>query len=143
MEEAAANSSDGFPECSGVEIVWSPGSIWDTYPYHQHSSRVMQWTISGVDEARNLLIIRPVTCKGRLSSMNEAMACSACMAIPASQRFKDLESRAAQEDPHHHTVDAYLNARQLQRIMQSQRAMIRSLRTQVCSIRVYAHGPMA
>lgn len=28
-------------ECTGVLVHWTPGSVWDTYPYHQHSIRTL------------------------------------------------------------------------------------------------------
>lgn len=24
-------------QCPGLDIMWTPGSIWETYPYHQHN----------------------------------------------------------------------------------------------------------
>ena len=29
--------------CPGLAIAWHPGSIWETYPYHQHEIRAVGW----------------------------------------------------------------------------------------------------
>ena len=97
---------------------------------HQHSSRTMGWTIFRVDEKRNVLSIRSVSCQEHLAATDEASACTHCLSIPSSQSFRNIRRRAEEGAPAN-TGYEFLNAEQLRRIMQKQRTLINSLRTQV------------
>lgn len=35
--------------CTGVLIEWTAGSVWDTYPYHQHGIRNHPWEPIGFE----------------------------------------------------------------------------------------------
>ncbi|KAF6753825.1 hypothetical protein DFP72DRAFT_1069028 [Ephemerocybe angulata] len=124
-----ASSLDGSRGCPGVEIEWTPGSIWDTYPYHQHSSRDMKWTIVRVDEDRNVLGIRSTDCEARLAPTNEALACALCLGLPGSDQLAKMKQRAEGTSPY--SPYSYLNAKQMFTIMQNQRALVGSLRSKL------------
>jgi len=36
-------------ECTGVLVHWTAGSVWDSYPYMQHSIRSLPWEPIGFD----------------------------------------------------------------------------------------------
>ncbi|KAH6902637.1 hypothetical protein BKA70DRAFT_1306242 [Coprinopsis sp. MPI-PUGE-AT-0042] len=49
-------------ECDGVDFAWTPGSVFDLYPWQQRSARQLGWTIRRIDEERNELRIRSYDC---------------------------------------------------------------------------------
>jgi len=41
------NSTIQMPQwvriCPGIGIYWLPGSVWKSYPYHQHAVQAVGW----------------------------------------------------------------------------------------------------
>ena len=37
-------------KCPGIFVEWEPGSVWDTYPYHQHGIRNLLWEPIGFNQ---------------------------------------------------------------------------------------------
>jgi len=83
---------DSSQECTGVLVEWTAGSVWDTYPYHQHGVRNHPW--------------EPIGFEG---NDNWRLCCRKCAAIPSSSAFRKFVGRAT--DAAEHTPYLYLTKR--------------------------------
>jgi hypothetical protein len=97
--------------CPGAEIVWAPGSIWSTYPYHQHLIHTIGWTPASFNKTKDKLFLCSDKCAGELSEFDFS-PCVECRMIPYSSRFKDFMHRA--EEAMEYTPWNYLTFEQLQ-----------------------------
>ena len=97
--------------CPGAEIVWDPGSIWSTYPYHQHLIHTIGWTPTSFNKTENKIYLRSDKCAGELSEFDFS-PCVECRMIPYSSRFKDFVQRA--QEAMEYTPWDYLTSEQLQ-----------------------------
>ena len=87
--------------CPGSEIDWQAGSIWQTYPYHQHESRVSGWRPVAFNSKDNKIILRSEKCAIELYEYDES-PCYNCRAIQYSVEFQKFVSRATQVVPKEH-----------------------------------------
>ena len=99
--------------CPGVEIVWDPGSIWSTYPYHQHLVHTTGWTPASFNKTENKIYLRSDKCAKELSKFDFS-PCVECRMIPYSSRFKNFMERA--QEAKEYTPWDYLTSEQLQRV---------------------------
>ena len=99
--------------CPGAEIMWDPGSIWSTYPYHQHLIHTMGWTPVSFNKTENKIYLRSDKCAGDLSEFDFS-PCMECRMIPYSSRFKSFMKRA--QEAMENTPWDYLTSEQLQRL---------------------------
>ena len=53
---------DSSQECTGVLVKWTAGSVWDTYPYHQHGIRNHPWEPIGFEGNNTLVVKRLLYC---------------------------------------------------------------------------------
>lgn len=107
---------DKAPECTGVLVHWTAGSIWDTYPYHQHGIRSLPWEPIGFDGNNKWLRLRSKNCTIILSSAEQnSLCCSKCAAIPTSAPFQKFNNRAVQAAEH--TPYTYLTHKQLYAVL--------------------------
>lgn len=123
-------NSSAMKECAGVPVEWTPGSVWDTYPFHQHGIRAHPWEPIAFEGNDSWLRLRSKQCCIVLSgNETNASGCARCAAIPASPAFKKFISRAmlAQD----HTPYEFLTHRQLLKLMRSILAKYRKLSSQV------------
>jgi hypothetical protein len=116
-EEEEKESSDEeqtqllAPKCLGVIVEWQPGSIWNTYPYHQHAEWVMDWSPIGIEDNGSLRL-RSKTCSINLDAKHmPTLTCASCQYIPNSVKFKKFMTRAVEAQER--TPWAYLNFQQL------------------------------
>jgi hypothetical protein len=98
-------------ECMGISIEWKPGSIWNTYPYHQHAERSMAWEPIAI-ENNGSLRLRSRKCPiWFIPSHLSHLTCSFCCYIPNSVEFRKFMTHAVEAPVH--TPWAYLNYQQL------------------------------
>lgn len=75
--------------CPGVLIDWTPGSVWLTYPFHQHNYRDLSWDLVGPGSARDKdqIRLRSVDCTGGKVSTGGDV-CQQCQYLPHSNEYK-------------------------------------------------------
>lgn len=100
--------------CPGIIAKWEAGSIWDTYPYHQHGMRKLDWEPIGFDGNNQWIRLRSTYCALELPEGN-VLCCQRCGAIQTSANFLKFQSQAAFAPDH--TPHAFLNQRQLQAVL--------------------------
>lgn len=105
-------------QCPGVVVDWTPGSVWNTYPFQQHDlSRVkLPWEIIGW-EMNGQLRLRSAHCQApKFAPVQHT--CPTCAFIPYSSRYRQfMQSNADDAKPH--TTLEYLNYRQLLAVTRS------------------------
>ncbi|KAF8181781.1 hypothetical protein BJ912DRAFT_806303, partial [Pholiota molesta] len=102
--------------CPGQWVHWVPGSVWDTYAYHQHERRTMAWTLEGIDGER--VRLRAKQCEGVLQSELEhnqgnCMECERLLTSESLARFV----QQAKGDALPRTPWIYLNHYQSSKLM--------------------------
>ena len=102
--------------CTGVLVEWTAGSVWDTYPYHQHGIRKHLWEPIGFEGNDSWLRLRSKDCCIVLlhEEMNR-LCCRKCAAIPSSSEFRKFVGRAT--NTAEHTPYFYLTQRQLHSLL--------------------------
>ena len=115
--------------CPGSEIDWQAGSIWQTYPYHQHESRVSGWKPIGFNSKENKIILRSEKCATELFEYDES-PCSNCRVIQYSAEFQNFVSRATQV-PKEHTPWNFLTVDQMLALLKKMAEQIKILRKKV------------
>ncbi|KAF7777819.1 hypothetical protein Agabi119p4_3891 [Agaricus bisporus var. burnettii] len=71
-------------ECPGQWVQWSPGSIWETYPFRLHKSKEVGWTPIKIDGGSNGLVVRAKRCWKLLDESDTEdgpMPCVACKMV--------------------------------------------------------------
>ncbi|THH13601.1 hypothetical protein EW146_g6638 [Bondarzewia mesenterica] len=121
-ESPSPNVSGHFGECKGSLVEWTPGSVWSTYPYHQHDARDWSWEPIGF-ENKSWIRLRSTRCA--VFATRNDLSCDACRVISSSPRFQTFLTRAARARPnmaweyltqvqlHAHTVDLSSRLRKL------------------------------
>ncbi|KAF4567094.1 hypothetical protein EYR40_006090 [Pleurotus pulmonarius] len=124
-------------ECTGVIVEWTPGSVWDTYPYQSHgSSYQIGWSIVGFESNKHLRL-RALACTTLIDAQNRwelnARACTPCLEIPNSSAFISFMRRA--EHANEHTPYSFLSPRQLLLLLVKSTEEIHMLRTRLSNQR--------
>ncbi|KAH9922494.1 uncharacterized protein B0H18DRAFT_1212572 [Fomitopsis serialis] len=101
------STENGFA-CKGVLIQWKAGSVWDTYPYHQHALREYPWEPVSIENGE-WFRLRAKDCAR--STISKDGCCTACQMIPASERYRKFLDRAISASDY--TPWEYLNYRQI------------------------------
>jgi hypothetical protein len=114
--------------CPGIGVPWLPGSIWESYPYHQHAVREVGWTPIGFDSKANMIFIRSDNCANQLFEEDEA-PCTRCLIVEHSAEFKSFISRATEAKEH--TPWNYLTSEQLLGLLKKMAGQLNFLRTKV------------
>ena len=78
--------------CSGVAVKWEAGSIWDSYPFHQHKTHDYPWEPIGITNDE-WLYLRSDSCKQH--TQNASHVCEECEAIPNDKRYRKAVARAS------------------------------------------------
>ncbi|KAJ7163663.1 hypothetical protein C8R46DRAFT_1163839 [Mycena filopes] len=115
--------------CPGVSVAWTPGSIWDSYPYLQHAYRDVGWEPIGFDSANNRIRIRAEDCQHPVSGGNLERPCNPCRTVPYSNSYREFVDRS--ETAADHTPWDYLTAQQHKALLAKTRAELMKLRTQL------------
>jgi hypothetical protein len=121
--------------CPGQWVHWVPGSVWDTYAYHQHERPTMAWTLEGIDGER--VRLRAKQCEGLLQTENElnngnCMECHRLLTSESLARF--MQQATGEALPH--TPWLYLNHHQSSRLMVDMSKRIRRLNQKVRNLRL-------
>lgn len=122
---------DSMQECTGVLVEWTAGSVWDTYPYHQHGIRSHPWEPIGFEGNDSWLRLRSKDCCIVLlhKEMNR-LCCRKCAAIPSSSEFRKFVGRAT--NAAEHTPYFFLTQRQLHSLLVKVTTKYRELALKVC-----------
>lgn len=126
------------PPCPGVEVPWSPGSIWTTYPFHLHNrSQDLGWEPVSISSRQNCIRLRSDRCQFPESG-GDGVPCLPCQTMKESREFESLQARAMEAKPH--TPYDYLTHKQLQAVAATAVAENKKLRVKVCSFDfIYSH----
>jgi hypothetical protein len=103
-------------ECTGTLVQWTPGSVWDTYPYHQHGIRSLSWEPIGFDGNNKWLRLRSRNCCIILSAdALSSLCCRECTAIPHSSEYRTFVNRATHAADN--TPYSFLTQKQIHRLL--------------------------
>lgn len=91
------------------------GSIWDTYPYHQHKLQNIGWEPIGLLNAKNELRLRSDKCK-HTGGVN-GVPCISCQTIEQSHRFKNFVERATLESTPDGLNYDYMSPSQMKKLL--------------------------
>lgn len=118
--------------CAGQWIEWEAGSVWITYPYQRHNDDGLPWTPIGF--RGNSILLRSVDCSAILNSdrEQERCTCNACFGLRNSLALNKLMDRASVDGAAAHTPWKYLNASQLQRLVELSREKNERMKLKVC-----------
>jgi len=105
--------------CPGSAIDWMPGSIWETYPYHQHEARVVGWKPIGFDSKKNQIFVCSESCIMEITEYN-ASPCTHCRNIQYSVEFRKFMEWA--KEAKEHTLWQYLSSKQLLQLLRKMAA---------------------
>jgi hypothetical protein len=127
---------DSARECTGVLVEWTAGSVWDTYPYHQHGVRNLPWEPIGFEGNDSWLRLRSKDCCVILlhTEINR-LCCHKCAAIPSSSAFRKFVGRAT--NAAEHTPYSYLTQRQLHSLLVKVTSKYRELTLKVCFVSIW------
>jgi len=114
--------------CSGVSVRWTPGTIWETYPFPSHSFVKHPWDIIKFCPPSHLWL-RSKGCTGAISAGGYGNVCHQCLWIPQCDAYKTIEKRAHDAPPH--TPHHLLVFRQLSGIPKALRKMLNEARLKV------------
>ena len=91
--------------CSGVLIQWTPGTIWETYPFPSHSFVKHPWDIIEFRPPSHLCL-RSKAYTGVIGAGGHGTICHQCSWIPQCDAYKTIEKRAHNAPPHtpHHLL---------------------------------------
>jgi hypothetical protein len=113
--------------CPGIVVDWTPGSVWDSYPYQVHTTRSLGWQPIAFSEVTNSITIRARSCLGE--SVQDSIACKSCATLPSSGKFRDFVDQAAHISNFTHWE--YLSAKQLQAALRQLSNKCQDLQTKV------------
>ena len=99
-------------ECTGVLVHWTAGSVWDSYPYMQHSVRSLSWEPIGFNSNNKWLRLQSKQCSIILSGDElNSRCCRKCTAIPHSSEYRTFLNRAT--DAPDNTPYSFLTPKQI------------------------------
>ena len=113
--------------CPGILVDWTPGSVWDYYPYQVHTAHSLGWQPTAFSEATNSITIRACSCLHE--SVQGSTMCKSCATLPSSGKFQDFVAKATHVSDFAHWK--YLDVRQLQAVMRQLSNKCRELQTKV------------
>ncbi len=126
------DATEASVHCDGVLVHWTPGSVWNTYPYQQHKNTNLSWEPIGFDEQnKENLYLHSKHCTGVPSSFLEISerVCSNCRGIPYLAEFQKFINHAVVTSEH--TLWEYLNQKQLQSLLVNTTKKYRALKLKV------------
>ena len=117
--------------CTGVLVQWTPGTIWETYPFPSHSFVEHPWDIIEFCPPSHLYL-RSKACTGAISAGGYDSICHQCLWIPSCDAYKTIQKRAHNAPPH--TPHHLLAFHQLSGIPKTLRKMLNEARLKVTEI---------
>ena len=119
--------------CTGMQIKWVAGSVWDTYAYQQHENgHGLDWTPAGFD-GDNWIRLRSNECSLILEGEQElnVRSCANCQALIQSVKLRNFMERAKKETLPPHTPWEYLSVLQLRQVVIEARKQVKKYQLQV------------
>ena len=114
--------------CSGVLVQWTPGTIWETYPFPSHSFVNHPWDIIEFRPPSHIFL-RSKDCTGIVDAGTRGVVCHECLWIPQCDAYKTIEKCARSAPPH--TPHHLLAFHQLSCIPKTLRKMLNEARLKV------------
>ncbi|KAJ7724109.1 hypothetical protein B0H16DRAFT_1333685 [Mycena metata] len=118
--------------CPGVEVPWTPGSVWADYPHLLHENSTTRWEPIKFHSRTNTIVFRSNDCLNP-DSGSPHITCTSCQTLPHTVAFINMKSRA--KEVKDHTNMRYLTSRQKDILISKMVAELRVLRTQVDNLR--------
>lgn len=115
-------------DCQGILVHWTPGSVWETYPFHRHQTHTLGWELVAIKNG-SWLQFRAVQCSRYVENQGE-VRCSACDRIPHTKEYIKFVERADGDAPET-TPYPYLTHKQLHAVTVKLAARVRRLELQV------------
>ncbi|KAF8154482.1 hypothetical protein B0H34DRAFT_860372 [Crassisporium funariophilum] len=107
--------------CKEERVEWTPGSVWDTFPYQQHADNTIGWKPFLLDSDK-WIQLRSNECKKYLTTHKERelQACVNCLKIPNSASFRKCIERL-KDDAAPHTPWRFLTPYQTRGLLLASR----------------------
>ena len=120
-------------DCSGQWVQWTPGAIWNTYPYQRHDKNDLPWVPIGW--RKGWIQIRSFECAQQLVTdiEKESGTCNDCYDLLNSRALIKLMERASTNDLDPRTLWNYLTSAQLKALLLEKEKKIQLLKFQVRS----------
>ena len=115
--------------CPGIVVSWLPGSVWGSYPYHQHAEQAIGWMPIAFDSMANKIFLHSDKCVIQLFEQDKA-PCTCCLLVKHSVEFKSFISRATEAKEH--TLWNFLTGEQLLGLLKKMAGQLKTLHTKVC-----------
>jgi hypothetical protein len=121
------------PMCSGQWVQWTPGPIWNTYPYQRHDKCDLPWVPIGWKTG--WVQLRSLECAQRLVTdlEQESGTCYVCYDLLNSRTLIKLMERASASNLEPRTPWNYLTSAQLKALLQEKEKKIQVLKLKVHS----------
>lgn len=119
------------PECNGQWVQWTPGPIWNTYPYQRHDTGDLSWVPIGWKTG--WIQIRSFGCAQRLLTdiERESGTCNICYHLLNSRALTKLMEHASAKNLEPRTPWHYLTTAQLKALLLEKEKKIQLLKVQV------------
>lgn len=134
MHVSAANVSQPplprYRACFGASVAWQAGSLWDSYPYHEHNDSTLGWTPIGFDPAQNKIFFRADNCEKMFNTPGPS--CSRCEHVVQSAAFRKMVDRSTHAS--RSTRFEYLTHHQLVQVARKHAADKKALRSKVIAL---------
>ena len=114
--------------CTGITVQWTPGTIWETYPFASHSFVRHPWQILKVCPPGHLRL-HSAHCTSMVSMGGFKSVCHDCLRIPKSEGFQTIQKRAEGASPH--TPHRFLSFQQLSAIPKKMTRLLDQARIKV------------
>lgn len=115
-------------QCPGLDVTWTPGSIWETYSYHQHHIRAVGWKPVRFGEEENVIFLQSDKCHQTVLDTDEP-PCIECRLIINSANYSHVMEHA--KEAKDHTPWNLLTAEQSHALLQKMANTIKMLRKKV------------
>lgn len=115
--------------CIGILVQWTPGLVWDTYPYQLHSVSSVDWEPIGFIKDAQQLRLHADACLDETDSVD--LTCIHCSALLYTTKFWNFVDHA--HDALEHTNWKYLNSQQLVILLEKYSDNCIKLHTQITS----------
>jgi len=131
-EVEAQDTFNSTDTCRGQRVEWTPGSLWDTFPYQQHADNTIGWR-PFVLEGDSWMRLKSTRCKERLCTSREKdlRACANCLKIVNTASYRKCVQRA-EGSVKAHTPWKFLSPHQLRRLILDIRKQNNAMKLNVC-----------
>lgn len=123
------STSDGPIECPGIELNWSPGHVYETYPWHRHQPGpgTLVYTVCHVSLDGQDFRVRSRQCTRQAGVAGDA--CTHCLSLPVV--IEHLAKLATHSKPH--TNHKFRTHAQLQELLKERDQTLNTIKLKVRS----------